>query len=264
MAKPVIVIIPGAWHRPKHYQYLIDGLIAAGYEAVGVTLPSVDSSPPHPSWDQDAEEIRRVILQYLDLGKDVITIAHSFGGVAMSEAVKGLGKQDREEEGLKGAVLQLVYMCAMALPQGQTHVGQIMPATPEEEEIERKRQELQAKYGGMKFTEDGAMVLEGEHLGEVLYTGCDPADVKKAVDLLGSFPSGPLTVPATYSAFKEISSTYIVCKNDQALPVSIQRRMIAQGEGAFHVVECDEGHSPFLSNPKFVVNCLRKVAGEEV
>lgn len=153
MTKPAIVIIPGAWHRPKHYQHLIDSLAKVNYEAVGVTMPSVDSSPPHTSWDQDAQAVRRVILEYLDAGKDVIAIAHSFGGIAMSEAAKGLGKQDREKQGLKGAVLRLVYMTAMALPKGQTHVGQIKPVTPEEEEVERQRQELQAKYGGIQIAE---------------------------------------------------------------------------------------------------------------
>ncbi|KAJ5160070.1 uncharacterized protein N7482_007074 [Penicillium canariense] len=254
MPKPAFVIVPGAWHRPQHYRKLINGLANFNYEAVGVTMPSVDSSPPHPSWDQDAQAVRRVIMKYLNAGTDVITVAHSFGGVAMSEAVKGLGKQDREREGHKGSVRRLVYMCAMALPKGQTHVGQLVPVTPEEEEIERKRQELAAKYGGMKFTEDGAMVLEGEIVQDILYSRCDPKDAQEALSMLGSFPAGPLTVPATYSAFKEIPSTYIVCKNDNALPACVQRRMIAQGEGAFDVEECDEGHSPFLSNPSLIVD----------
>ncbi|PGH19379.1 hypothetical protein AJ80_04020 [Polytolypa hystricis UAMH7299] len=264
MPKPAIVVIPGAWHRPQHYRVLTDGLKKHGYEAIGVTLPSVDSSPPHASWDQDAEAVRQVILENLNAGKEVITIAHSFGGVSMSEAVKGLGKKAHEEQGLSGGVVRLMYMCAMALPEGQTHVGQIKPQTPEEEEIEKKRQEYQEEYGGMRFTEDGAMVLEKEAVRDVFYSRCDPKDVEEALDLLGTFPSGPLTVPATYAAYREIPSTYIVCENDAALPVSVQERMIAQGEGVFHVERCQEGHSPFLSNPDFIVGCVRRAAGEEV
>ncbi|GAB1199595.1 hypothetical protein APSETT444_008949 [Aspergillus pseudonomiae] len=231
---PTIIIVPGSWHCPKHYKYLIDGLAKFNYEAVGVTLPSVNSSPPHASWDQDAQAVREVIMKSLDSGNDVILVAHSFGGVAMSEAVKGLGKKACEEQGLKGGVVRLIYMCAMALPEGQTHVGQIQPQTPEEEELERQRQELQEKYGGMRFTEDGAMLLDKEVIRDVFYNRCDPKDVDEAVDLLGSFPTGPLTVPVTYTAYREIPSTYIVCENDKALPVSYQERMIAQGDGVFH------------------------------
>ncbi|GAB1208297.1 hypothetical protein APSETT445_007041 [Aspergillus pseudonomiae] len=261
---PTIIIVPGSWHCPKHYKYLIDGLAKFNYEAVGVTLPSVNSSPPHASWDQDAQAVREVIMKSLDSGNDVILVAHSFGGVAMSEAVKGLGKKACEEQGLKGGVVRLIYMCAMALPEGQTHVGQIQPQTPEEEELERQRQELQEKYGGMRFTEDGAMLLDKEVIRDVFYNRCDPKDVDEAVDLLGSFPTGPLTVPVTYTAYREIPSTYIVCENDKALPVSYQERMIAQGDGVFHVERCQEGHSPFLSNPTFIVDCIRRAAGEKL
>lgn len=151
---PAIVIVPGAWHFPKHYQRLLDRLAAFNYEAVGVSLPSVNSSPALPSWDQDAQAIRREILGYLDKGQDVVAVAHSFGGIAMSEAVKDLGKEAREKQGLQGGVLRLVYMCAIAPLVGQTHISLVKPHTPEEEEIERKRQE---QFGhmqwGMKFTE---------------------------------------------------------------------------------------------------------------
>ena len=150
---PAVVIVPGAWHCPKHYQHLINQLAKVNYTAVGVTLPSVNSSPPLVSWDQDAQAVRQVIMENLDAGKDVIAVDHSFGGITMSEAVKGLGKKARENRGLKGGVLRLVYMCAMALPEGQTHLGQTKPRTPEEEELERKRQEYGEKHGGMQFTE---------------------------------------------------------------------------------------------------------------
>ncbi|KAE8149500.1 alpha/beta-hydrolase [Aspergillus avenaceus] len=264
MPLPTIVIIPGAWHCPKHYQHLIDRLHKNNYEATAVTLPSVNSSPAHTSWDQDAQAIRQVILEKLDGGKNVIALAHSFGGVAMSEAVKGLGKDVRERQGLKCGVVRLIYMCAMALPKGQTHMGQIKPQTAEEEEMERKRREYGEKFGGMKFTEDGAMLLDKAAIREVFYNRCQPQDVEEALGLLGSFPPGPLTVPVTYTAYKEIPSTYIVCENDRALALSFQERMIAQSKGAFHVERCQEDHAPFLSNPGFVVDCIRRAAGEQV
>ncbi|KAJ6160765.1 alpha/beta-hydrolase [Penicillium chermesinum] len=261
MDKPAVVIVPGAWHRPQHYQYVIDGLKNLGYETEGIDLPSVDSSPPHATWEKDAEEVRRVILKYLDTGKDVIALAHSFGGIAMSEAVKGLGKESREAKGLKGSVSRLIYMCAMALPKGQSYASQMVPATPEEEELDKQRKEMQEKYGGMQFKPDGSMVLDKDACRMVLYNGCDPEDADKAVSLLGSFPAGPLSVPVTYTAYLEIPSTYILCRNDQALAACIQERIVAQGNGALHVERCDEGHSPFLSNPNYIVRCVRRAAG---
>ncbi|CAI7581630.1 unnamed protein product [Penicillium bialowiezense] len=264
MSNPSIVIVPGAWHRPAHFQGLVDELAKVNYEAVAVTMPSVDSSPPLPSWDQDAQAVREVIMERLDAGKDVVVLAHSFGGIAMSEAAKGLGKKERVAQGLKGGIIKLVYMCSMALPKGQSHIGQLIPQTPEEEEIERQRQELEAQFGGMEITLDGAIKLPLDNVHLILYNRCDPKDIERAVGLLGTFPSGPLSVPVTYTAYREIPSTYIVCKNDLALRLPYQRRMIAQGEGCFDVEECDEGHSPWMSNPQFIVDCVRRASGEKV
>jgi pimeloyl-ACP methyl ester carboxylesterase len=106
------------------------------------------------------------------------------------------------------------------------------------------------------------MLLDKVGIRDIFYNRCDPKDVDEAVELLGSFPMGPLSVPVTYSAFLEIPSTYIVTRNDQALPESYQERMIAQAEGAFTVERCDEGHSPFLSNPGLIVHYVRRAAGE--
>lgn len=106
------------------------------------------------------------------------------------------------------------------------------------------------------------MVLDKTACRLALYNDCDPRDTDEAISLLGSFPIGPLSVPVTYTAYLEIPSTYIVCRNDQALPACVQERIVAQGNGAFHVERCDEGHSPFLSNPSYIVNCICKVAGD--
>lgn len=109
------------------------------------------------------------------------------------------------------------------------------------------------------YVKDGAIVLSKDAVREVFYNRCDPVDVEEALDMLGSFPPGPLSVPVTYTAYLEISSMYIVCENDRALPASVQERMIAQGNGAFRVERCQEGHSPFLSNPNFIVKCVRRM-----
>lgn len=108
------------------------------------------------------------------------------------------------------------------------------------------------------------MVLDGNVCRAALYNGCDPKDADEAVFLLGSFPAAPLAVPVTYTAYLDIPSTYIVCRNDQALGACIQERIVEQGNGDFDVERCDEGHSPFLSNPAYIVDCVRRAAGENI
>jgi cell fate (sporulation/competence/biofilm development) regulator YmcA (YheA/YmcA/DUF963 family) len=134
--------VPGAWHKPQHYQKIIDRLQAYQYEAVGVALPSVDAKPALPSWEKDAQAIRETIQQKLDSGKDVITIAHSYGGVPMGEAVKGLGKRAREEQGFKTGVARLIYMCSVAVKEGQTFQDAAKAVT--EEEVQATMRQMQA------------------------------------------------------------------------------------------------------------------------
>lgn len=161
MPIPTIIIIPGAWHTPAHYTKLITALTAQiqNVTAFAISLPSLNSRPPLPlpkSWKEDADAVRAAIIGELDAGRDVIALAHSYGGVVMGEAVKGLGKGKRVEDELgtrSGGVVGLVYMCAMALPRGQTYVGQMVPVGAEEEEIERERNEYAAKKGGVRMTE---------------------------------------------------------------------------------------------------------------
>ncbi|KIW51800.1 hypothetical protein PV05_10486 [Exophiala xenobiotica] len=259
MSKPAVVIVPGAWHRPQHYQKLIEKLHEHEYEAVGVPLASVDAKPPVPSWEKDAQAIRNEVLRKLDAGKDVITIAHSYGGIPMGEAVKGLGKKAREEQGFKTGVTRLIYMCAVAPKEGQTFQDATNPVT--EEEIQAAMRRMQAG----KIEEDGTMVAGDKDAGrELLYNRCDPKDVDAALEIMGTHSLGTLLVPATTTAFKEIPSTYILTENDRALLPTVQERIIAAGEGAFDVERCQEGHAPYLSNPGFVVDCIRRAAGEKV
>ncbi|KAL4782687.1 hypothetical protein BJX76DRAFT_358741 [Aspergillus varians] len=188
-------------------------------------MPKTTPQPPSPlaTWTEDARAARAAITHELDAGRDVIAVAHSFGGIAMSEAVRGLGKEDRRKTGRDPGMLRLVYMCAMALQKSQAHVGQMAPVTAEEE-----------RY--LNFPTDASRTI--------FYNRCDPVDVERAVDLLGTFPPGPLAVPVTCAAY-------------------LEERMIVKGGGVFVVERCAEGHSPFLSDTSFVVRCLRRAAGED-
>ncbi|OJD23264.1 hypothetical protein ACJ73_05380 [Blastomyces percursus] len=265
--KPVVVIVPGSCHRAEHYQRLVDELAKFSYEAKAVTPPSLDSNPPHTSWDQDAQAVRRVIMENVDAGRDVVALAHSFGGVTMGEAVKGLGKRDREKYGLTGGVVRLIYMTAVALVEGQSQATLIVPQTPEEKELALAYQEGMKKYpkGMMPINEAGMIVPDRETTRQIIYSGgCDPNDVEEALDLLGAQPIAPMGVPVTYTAYREIPSMFILCENDLAIPPYIQEKMVAQAGDAMEVVRCQDGHAPHLSNPGLIVECIRRAASESV
>lgn len=61
----------------------------------------------------DAALIASEVEKFADQGKDVVILAHSYGGVPMTESVKGLSKKERAAAGKKGGIVRLGYMTAL-------------------------------------------------------------------------------------------------------------------------------------------------------
>lgn len=122
ISKPVFVFVPGAWHQPKSFTPVLKLLTSVGYEVDAVSLPSVGAEMrnerPVQSWDPDVRAIRDAILSYVDKGRDVILVCHSYGGAPASQAVQGLSAKDRKETGEQGAVLKIVFIAGLLLKKG--------------------------------------------------------------------------------------------------------------------------------------------------
>jgi pimeloyl-ACP methyl ester carboxylesterase len=114
--KPTIILIPGAWHTTEGFGPLKSFLEKAGYPTQAVDLPSAGAHPGHPNFDQDVVEIRKVVLDLIHEGKEVVVVMHSFGSVIGSEALRDLGKGDREAAGKSGGVIQCVFI-GILLPE---------------------------------------------------------------------------------------------------------------------------------------------------
>ena len=130
MTKPTFVFVPGAWHKPEIYSTVIKSLNEHGYPTVGLPLPSAGAMPPNMTFDEDVEAIRDTLTKLVDTEeKEVILVVHSYTGMPGAEAPEGLGKKDRQDKGLKGGVVRLVFIMAFAMPEGfqPTASGQQMP-----------------------------------------------------------------------------------------------------------------------------------------
>jgi pimeloyl-ACP methyl ester carboxylesterase len=114
--KPTIILIPGAWHTTEGFGPLESFLEKAGYPTKAIDLPSAGAHPGHPDFDQDVAEIRKAVLDLIDEGKEVVVVMHSFGSVIGSEALRDLGKGDREAAGKLGGVVRCVFI-GILLPE---------------------------------------------------------------------------------------------------------------------------------------------------
>ncbi|KAK5996311.1 Alpha/beta hydrolase nvfD [Cladobotryum mycophilum] len=123
--KPVIFIVPGAWHTPHHYIKLIKELETADYEVHCPRLLSVSQErPPTASLAEDVQNIRSEAEKLIDSGHHLVAILHSYGGLVGGDALHSLDLQTRSDKGLPGGVSHLVYMCAYALLEGGSLFGE--------------------------------------------------------------------------------------------------------------------------------------------
>jgi hypothetical protein len=118
MAKPQIVLLPGAWHTPSCMAALISKLESLGYGVHTSRLPSVGNPNPPQDLSEDIAVVRSLVEQAIDKDNDVVVFPHSWAGIVTGSALVGLGKKEREAEGKKGGVVRTGYMASFILPKG--------------------------------------------------------------------------------------------------------------------------------------------------
>lgn len=247
-SKPTILLVPGAWHSPDLYAPMTDLLVAEGYEYIGISLASIGADPALENWDPDVELIHKTVLGVLDQGKDVVLVVHSYGGLVGSEAMKGLGKKQRESEGKKGGVVRLVYICAFFLELGM-HLQAVKNDQP-------------YPWMMVDYETNKVWATQSPH---ILYNDCTPEVAKAMTASLTHHSWRCFFSNVTYAAWRDIPSTYLVCENDNAIPGSTQEGMLKNTPGhLFEIERCQAGHSPFLSMPKETADVIRRAAGEKL
>jgi len=110
MSKPLFVCVPGASHSHLIYEPLKAALSFYGYTAIPLALPSVGGNPPTYDFTEDVRAIRNLVTDLADSGAEVILVMHAYGGLPGGEALYGLGKGEREQRGLRGGVIRLVFI----------------------------------------------------------------------------------------------------------------------------------------------------------
>jgi triacylglycerol esterase/lipase EstA (alpha/beta hydrolase family) len=128
---PVILFTPGAWHGPWAFDAIRKDLGSRGLTTAAATLPSVGSTDATVGLAEDTASVRAEIEKLVNKGREVVVVAHSYGGVPSSNAVEGLNLKDRVAAGEKGGVKAVVYMTSFAIPAGTSlvdGVGGVYPS----------------------------------------------------------------------------------------------------------------------------------------
>ncbi|KAH7140788.1 Alpha/beta hydrolase fold-1 [Dactylonectria macrodidyma] len=253
MSKPTIVLVPGAWHTPTHYEMMLQRFRDAGYPTSSKQLPSVGSSDPqNQSVTADMNFIRQdLLLHELDQGRDVILILHSYGGSPGGAAAKGLSKAERASSGKKGGIIGLVYMCAFVANEGDS---------------------LLSKFPGQKWepwhlVNEETFQIDARTPWDIFYNGVDDSLASPAIQAIKQQAIPSFTSPSPPPAWKDDvfngRRAYIKCHQDRAIIYIAQSMMISLSSLEWHELDLeDASHSPFLTHVDPIFNFVHELATE--
>lgn len=122
--RPAVVIVPGAWHPGHLYIPFANQLNEAGFSTTIAPISSLSSGEPSKAdCRADAEAIRRHLVGIFEKeGKDVILVAHSYGGIPGGASAHGLMKSS---EAQAAGVIGLIYVSAFVVPESQSLLTQL-------------------------------------------------------------------------------------------------------------------------------------------
>ena len=269
---PTLVFIPGAWHKPTCYDK-ITKLLQQKHQlkCISVTLPSTMGDPA-ATFKDDLDAARDAISSETTQGRDVVIIAHSYGGMVGNSAIKGFARP-------KGAAIAASSATPASTPSSAPLntgyvVGLILIASG--------------------FTLTGLTFMDPffDHPPPAwrVNSATGYADIVTSPRELfyhdlpeeeGNYWVSQLTTQSlralfegrefSYAGWLDVPVWYIGTVEDRGLPVVAQRMNVGLGREMGASVEHREmqtSHSPFLSQPErtveFVVDAVEAFTGESV
>ncbi len=226
---PTVMFVHGAWHGSWCWDLVRERLHADGVATAAVDNPSV--TRPGSDLGADGDNLRAALDE---IAGPVVLVGHSYGGAVISDA------------GAHDCVQRLVYLTAFPLDTGES-VAQNSLLGGEEMKLGEV----------MQFADDGQVSVDPARSTEFFFHDC-PADVAAAaVARLRPMSMAAMTGVTRSVAWREKPATYIVCTDDRAIPVALQRSAAAR---AGDVLEMPTSHSPFLSRPDELAALLMELA----
>lgn len=227
MANPTVVLVPGAWQTPAHYEPFVKSIPDIDVRTVRLPSSGFDADALGDMYD-DAAEVRKVVSS---IDGPVLVLAHSYGGVPVTEAL----------DAATDNVRRIVYLVSFPLD-----VGESMIST--------------ATQGGRLPLPSSWGVHEGQGYvtladPEPFFYDVEPALARWAVDGLTYQSWSSLIEPLTNAAWRVIPSTYIVADNERELPIAAQLLFAQRAGEERHI---SSGHAPYLSKPGELAAILRK------
>jgi hypothetical protein len=111
---PTLVLIPGSFNFISSYTGVIAAFTSLGHTIHALDLRTVGKKPGFPpTMYDDAAFINAELTALADEGKEIVLVGHSYGGIPVSESLKGVSREERKAVGKKGGVVRVAYLTAL-------------------------------------------------------------------------------------------------------------------------------------------------------
>jgi pimeloyl-ACP methyl ester carboxylesterase len=174
-----------------------------------------------------AEDTRAVRHALSSIDGPVVVVAHSYGGIPVSQAIADMP-----------SVSRVVYLAAFQLDVGESLMG---------------------FYGAPAPTEPQEFEPVPDNPRDLFYADVHSAEAAETIARLVPQSAKTFTDAVTVAGWHTIPSTYIICEQDQALPAQLQKKLAVRADDVRHLAS---GHSPFLSMPQDLAGMLSQIAQE--
>ncbi|KAF9888570.1 hypothetical protein FE257_008502 [Aspergillus nanangensis] len=250
---PTIVFVPGAWHPPTCYDKLTKLLEEQHkLKCICITLPSTTGNPD-ATFKDDLDAAQDAISSETTEGRNVVVVAHSYGGMVGNSAIKGFAKpppggSDTASQTSRpetGFVIGLILIASGFTLTGLTFMDPFFDRPPPAWRVNKATGYAELVVSPRQFFYHDVPAEEAEFRVSQL----------RSQSLRALFEGREYT----YAGWKDVPAWYIGTIEDQGLPVWVQRMGvgIAREMGArVQHRELQTSHSPFLSQPKATVRIM--------
>lgn len=232
-----VLFVPGAWHSASHFGTVAKIVEKDGISTELVELPSVGPSKHLTNFDEDVQAIRQHVASTISKGHKVAIVAHSYGGIPSCQALQEFVKTDANN------IAHLYFCASFIIPEDAS---------------------LISAFGGQDLpwfrVSADRLEVNPDTPEAIFYNDLADETAKELVKQLKPQSYQVMHSPLTYAAWKHVPCTYLYCKQDQAIPLEIQKMMVEGTAAGFPVKTdmIDTGHSPFISKPAEVAESILK------
>ena len=244
-AKPVFVLIHGAWFGSFAWKKVTPLLEAKGYRVIVLDLPGYGDDKRPSATITLADYVNKVADTIKSLKGNVVLVGHSMAGAIISEVGELLGPEKIDK---------LVFLDAFLLKNGESILAQVGKIN--EARGAAANPAIQSDY--LVFSEDGksCMVPPGR-MQDVFCHDCLPEDLALLRTHTTWQPVAALATPVilTDKRFGSIPKFYIHCTQSRDL----DRTSILHNVSCQKIYTLPSSHSPFFSMPGKLVEIFDQV-----